>query len=226
VAPAAIGTRLNPRFRPAVESLEQIRKRIRTALPGADVIVVPNPSPANQPSLRVKRADALAVSRFLRDDPALRFDYVSNVTGVDWLDWTHREKVRVLRVVEGVEREFLDEMEFKRPGRLEVVYHLYSMALKHGPLVLRLRTDDRSDRNHVPSLTPIWRGCELQEREVYDLFGVIFDGHPDLRRILMWEGFLDHPMRKDYVDPDDYEYEPTAHDAVLERARARERPRP
>jgi NADH-quinone oxidoreductase subunit C len=203
-----------------VESLEQIRKRIGTALPGADVILVPNPSPADQPSLRVKRVDAREVARFLRDEPALQFDYVSNVTGVDWLDWTHREKVRVVRVVDGVEREFLDEMELKRPGRIEVVYHLYSMALKHGPLVLRLRTDDRSERNHVPSLTPVWRACEFQEREVYDLFGVIFDDHPDLRRILMWEGFRDHPMRKDYVDPDDYEYEPTAHDAVLERARA------
>jgi NADH-quinone oxidoreductase subunit C len=125
-------------------------------------------------------------------------------------------------VVEGVEREFLDEMEFKRPGRIEVVYHLYSMALKHGPLILRLRTENRADRNHLPSLTPIWRSCELQEREVYDLFGVIFDGHPDLRRILMWDGFRDHPMRKDYVEPDDCEYEPTAHDAVRERARARE----
>ena len=206
-----------------MESVDQIRKRIQAAVPGADVILVPNGSAADQPSLRVKRACALAVCRFLRDDPALQFDYVSNVTGVDWLDWTQREKVRVLRVVEGVERELLDEVEIKRPGRIEVVYHLYSMALKQGPLILRLRTDNRSDRTHVPSLTPIWRSCELQEREVYDLFGVLFEGHPDLRRILMWEGFRDHPMRKDYVDPDDYEYEPTAHDAVLERARAHQR---
>ena len=206
-----------------MESVDQIRRRIQTTVPGADVILVPNAGAADQPSLRVKRACALAVGRFLRDDPTLQFDYVSNVTGVDWLDWTQREKVRVLRVVEGVERELLDEVEIKRPGRIEVVYHLYSMALKHGPLILRLRTDNRSNRTHVPSLTPIWRSCELQEREVYDLFGVLFEGHPDLRRILMWEGFRDHPMRKDYVDPDDYEYEPTAHDAVLERARAHQR---
>jgi NADH-quinone oxidoreductase subunit C len=202
-----------------VESPDQICKRLRAALPRTDVVFVPNASPSNQPSLRIKRADALTVCRFLRDDPALQFDYVSNVTGVDWLDWVQREKVRVLRVVDGVEREFLDEMEIKRPGRIEVVYHLYSMALRQGPLVLRLRTDNRSDRTQVPSLTPIWRSCELQEREVYDLFGVIFDGHPDLRRILMWDGFRDHPMRKDYVDPDDYDYEPTPHDAVQERAR-------
>ena len=70
----------------------------------------------------------------------------------------------------------------------------------------------------IPSPTPIWRSAEFQEREIFDLFGVIFDGHPDLRRILMWNAFQDHPMRKDYVDPDDFEYEPTAHDQVLQRA--------
>jgi len=93
------------------------------------------------------------------------------------------------------------------------------MALRHGPVVLRLRTENRSDRVSLPSLTPVWRSCELQEREIFDLFGVRFAGHPDLRRLLMWDGYQDHPMRKDYVDPDDYEYEPTAHDRVLASSR-------
>ena len=64
-------------------------------------------------------------------------------------------------------------------------------------------------------------GCsaEFQEREAYDLYGIQFTGHPDLRRILMWDEFTDHPMRKDYVAPDDYEYEPTPHDEVLEKAK-------
>jgi NADH-quinone oxidoreductase subunit C len=105
------------------------------------------------------------------------------------------------------------------PGYLEVVYHLFSQQLKHGPLPIRLRTADRAAGVHLPSLTPIWRSAEFQEREIFDLYGVIFDGHPDLRRILMWDGFVDHPMRRDYVDPDDYEYEPTAHDEVLNRAK-------
>ena len=205
-----------------VEAVAQIKKRIEAAVPGAQISIVPNGSAASQPSLRVKRVDALAVCRFLRDDPQLQFDYVSNVTGVDWLDSVVREKVRVLRMVEGVEREYEDEMEIKRPGRLEAIYHLYSMALKQGPVILRMRTENRGDRAHLPSLTPIWRGCELQEREAYDLFGILFDGHPDLRRLLMWEGFKDHPMRKDYVEPDDCEYEPTPHETVLERVRARE----
>jgi len=92
------------------------------------------------------------------------------------------------------------------------------MSKKHGPLVLRLRTINRTDATHLPSLTPVWRSVEFQEREIFDLFGITFDGHPDLRRLLMWDEFTDHPMRRDYVEPDDYEYEPTAHDEVLEKA--------
>ncbi len=70
-----------------------------------------------------------------------------------------------------------------------------------------------------PSLTPVWRSAEWQEREIFDLYGIVFEGHPDLRRILMWDEFEDHPMRKDYVEPNDYEYEPTPHDAVLEKSK-------
>ena len=155
----------------------------------------------------------------LRDDPALRLDYASNVTGMDWLDTVVQEKRKVKQVIEGVEREIEETIEHKKPGYLEVVYHLYSMELKHGPLILRLRTANRTDNARVPSLTPVWRGAEFQEREAYDLYGITFEGHPDLRRILMWDGFKDFPMRKDYVEPDDYEYEPTPHDEVLEKAR-------
>jgi NADH-quinone oxidoreductase subunit C len=108
------------------------------------------------------------------------------------------------------------------PGYLEVVYHLYSMAKKHGPVIVRMRTGNRTDQVEMPSLTPVWRSAEFQAREIFDLFGVVFKGHPDLRRILMWDEFKDHPMRRDYVDPDDFEYEPTAHDEVLLRAKEHE----
>ena len=81
-----------------------------------------------------------------------------------------------------------------------------------------MRTANRTDQVELPSLTPVWRGAEFQEREVFDLYGVVFTGHPDLRRIFMWDGFKDHPMRKDYVEPDDNECEPTPHDEVLKRA--------
>jgi NADH-quinone oxidoreductase subunit C len=202
-----------------VESLDLIKARIEAAVPGVALEIVPNTNPASQPSLLVDNAHALAVARFLRDDPSLRLDYASNVTGVDWLDTVIQEKRKVTQVIEGVEREIELTTERKRPGYLEVIYHLYSMELKHGPLIFRLRTADRSDNARVPSLTPIWRGAEFQEREAYDLYGIIFEGHPDLRRILMWDEFKDFPMRKDYVEPDDYEYEPTPHDDVLEKTK-------
>jgi NADH-quinone oxidoreductase subunit C len=83
-----------------------------------------------------------------------------------------------------------------------------------------MRTGNRGDQVELPSLTPIWRSAEFQEREVFDLYGVVFAGHPDLRRLLMWDEFQDHPMRRDYVEPDDFEYEPTPHEAVLARADA------
>ena len=180
--------------------------------------IVPNASLAGQASLVVDNGHALAVARFLRDDPALRLDYASNVTGIDWLDAAVQEKRIVKQVIEGVERDIEETIEHKKAGYLEVVYHLYSMELKHGPLILRLRTANRSDNAQVPSLTPVWRGAEFQEREAYDLYGITFEGHPDLRRILMWDAFTDFPMRKDYVEPDDYEYEPTPHDDVVQKA--------
>jgi len=201
-----------------METLDQIKSRVEAAVPGAQLQIVPNDTPANQPSLVVDPEHALAVARFLRDDPQLRLDYASNVTGVDWLDKVTKEKVKVKKLVDGVEKEVEETIERTTPGYLEAVYHLYSMALKQGPVVLRQRSINRVDPVHLASLTPIYRGAEFQEREIYDLYGVIFDGHPDLRRILMWEGFKDYPMRKDYLPPDDFEYEPTPHDEVLERA--------
>jgi len=202
-----------------MEDLNQIRARIEGAVSGAQLQIIANDSPANQPSLAVDPAHALAVATFLRDDAQLRLDYCSNVTGVDWLDAELTEKVKVRKIVEGVEKEVEEVKKTSRPGYLEAVYHLYSMEKKHGPVVLRQRTAGRTDQVGVASLTPVWRGCEFQEREIFDLYGLSFEGHPDLRRILMWEGFKDHPMRKDYVEPDDYEYEPTPHDEVLEKAK-------
>lgn len=205
-----------------METLEQIKTRVETAIPGARLEIIPNESPSAQRSVLIDTEHAFAVAKFLRDDPQLHFDYASNVTGVDWLDTVLKEKVKVKKVVDGVEKEVEETVEKKRSGYLEAVYHLYSMALKHGALVIRMRTENRSDKVRLPSLTPIWRGCEFQEREIFDLYGIVFDGHPDLRRILMWDGFQDHPMRRDYAEPDDYEYEPTAHDKVLEKAKKHE----
>jgi len=202
-----------------VETLEQIKERVEAAIAGARLEIIPNDSPSGQRSLLVDNQHGLEVAKFLRDDPQLRLDYASNVTGVDWLDSILRQKLKVKKLIDGVEKEVEKATETKRRGYLEAVYHLYSMELKHGPVMIRLRTEHRADKAHLPSMTPVWRGCEFQERDIFDLSGVIFDGHSDLRRILMWDEFKDFPMRRDYVEPDDYEYEPTAHDKVLEKTK-------
>ena len=123
-------------------------------------------------ALIVPAAELTAVAKFLRDAAAYACDYLSNLTAADYPD---RKEI-------------------------EVVYHLYSMAKKHGLVTLKVRLPRNAAT--VASVTPLWRGAEFQEREVYDLYGVTFTGHPDLRRILMWDEFAGHPMRKDYVDED------------------------
>ena len=118
-------------------------------------------------SLILPKENWFSIAKYLKTDSAYRLDFLSSVTGVDYKEY------------------------------LEVVYHLYSIEKKEGPLTIKVRTDAQS--GFVPSVVPIWRSAEFQEREAYDLVGVKFEGHPDLRRILMWEGFQFHPLRKDYV---------------------------
>ena len=211
-----------------MKTAAEVLQAIKAALPQAGVELVNNPGPSAQHSLRLAPADALAVAVFLRDDAELALDYCSNATGVDWPDKEISEKVKVTKVVDGPdgtkEEKVVEEtVKHIEPGYLEAVYHLFSMKHKHGPVILRMRTVNRTDQVALPSLTPVWRSAEFQEREIFDLFGIVFTGHPDLRRILMWDEFEDHPMRRDYVDPDDYEYEPTPHDEVLKRAQEHEK---
>ena len=209
-----------------MDSPEQIKTRIESAVPGAKIDIVLNGSPSQQSSLLIDKEHARQIAQFLRDDAALRLDFCSNVTGMDWLDRVVTKKVIVKKIVEGEEKEAEETQQEKIPGYLEAVYHLYSIEHKHGPIIIRMRTNDRSAEAPLPSLTPIWRSAEFQEREIFDLYGIRFDGHPDLRRILMWDEFEDYPMRKDYREPDDYEYEPTPHDDVLEKAKQHYAPRP
>ncbi len=121
-------------------------------------------------SLVIPKEKIGAVAQFLKEHADYRMDYLSCLTGVDYKDF------------------------------LEVVYHLYSIEKKEGPIVLKVRTD--REKALVPSVTPIWRGAEFQEREAFDLLGINFEGHPDLRRILMWDTFEHYPLRKDYAQDD------------------------
>lgn len=124
----------------------------------------------NHVALMVSAEQLLDVAAALKDD--LGFDYLSSVTGVDLID----------------------------DDKLEVVYHVYSIEKGGGPVTLKVQAPRSSDAPTVPSLTPMWPGADFQEREVWDLYGVRFEGHPDLRRILMWDDFHGHPMRKDWKE--------------------------
>lgn len=188
--------------------LPSLVDRFARDLPPGAVAVRGNPSPCGQGSLLVDADVLIPLMTRLRDEAG--YDFLSNVTGVDWPDPALAD--RIAPPAEG------EEAVARDGGFLEVVYHLYSTGERNGPLVLRARTADRGAKARLPSVTPVYRSAEFQEREIFDLYGVVFTGHPDLRRILMWDEFVDHPMRKDYVAPADYEYEPTPHDHVLERA--------
>jgi NADH-quinone oxidoreductase subunit C len=205
-----------------METVEQLRDRLLGRFPTAAVTVVTNPGVAAEHALLLGAAQAREIAEFLRDDPVLRLDYCSNVTGIDWPDKeiTDTVKTTVADPAGGPAQVVETKTVRVEPGYLEAVYFLYSMAQKSGPVILRLRTANRTDAVTLPSLTPVWRSCDFQEREIFDLYGIVFAGHPDLRRLLLWDEYVDHPMRKDYVEPDDYEWEPTAHGEVLARAQA------
>jgi len=178
-----------------MEAIETIRDAVVEAVSGAQVEIIPSTPAAAQPALLVDREHVFAVAQLFKEDARWQMDFCSCVTAVDYLP------------------------KDDKPGHIEVVYHLYSVARKQGPVVLKVRAPRELEQCRVPSLTPLWRGCEFQEREAYDLYGVTFAGHPDLRRILMWDEFTDFPMRKDYEPPADYEWEPTPHDSTLDRAK-------
>jgi len=145
-----------------LQTVEEIKAAIEAAVPGAKVEVILNPGPAAEHSLLLSHAQAIDIATFLRDDPAFKFDFLSNLSGVDWLDKEITQKVKVTKpvtkTVDGpdgkVEQTVEETVEETRkrvePGYLESVYHLYSIALRHGPLVLRMRTANRSDQVEMP----------------------------------------------------------------------------
>src|SRR5712675_3761636 len=135
-----------------MESLDEIKTRIEAAEPGAKIEFVQNGSSSQQHSLLIDNEHAVAMAKFLRVDPALCLDFCSNVTGVDWLDRVVKKTTKVKKVVDGQEKEIVETTEEKTPGYLEAVYHLYSMTHKHGPVIIRMRTADRADGTHLPTL--------------------------------------------------------------------------
>lgn len=124
---------------------------------------------ASEITLVAKREGLAELMTWLRDEPSLRFNYLSDISGVDL-------------------------GEFASP-RFAVAYHLYSLDHNHR---LRVKVFLEEDDARVPTMWKVWKSSNWLEREVYDMFGVTFDGHPDLRRILMPADYDGHPLRKDF----------------------------
>ena len=122
---------------------------------------------ASDQSVVVKSESLLEVAKYLKSSPELDFDYLTNITAVDYYEY------------------------------FELVYQLTSLKHNHS-LMLKTRCYDR-DKPAAPSVVNLWRGADFQEREIYDLMGIRFDGHPNLKRIVLWQGFEGHPLRKDYL---------------------------
>jgi NADH-quinone oxidoreductase subunit C len=106
----------------------------------------------------------------------------------------------------------LSGVDYPKRNVIQVVYHLYSYRHRHAFV---LKVDAPRDAPVVPSVAGIWRHAEWQEREVFDLLGVAFEGHPDLRRILMPEDWPGHPLRKDFVEPEEYHGISTSRESLL-----------
>jgi NADH-quinone oxidoreductase subunit C len=121
----------------------------------------------------VEPAGLLEAMRFLRDDPVTAFDMLMDLTGVDYLGYPDR-----------------------RGPRFEVAYHLYSLERNQR---LRVRVGVPAEPCEVDSVVSLWPSANWMEREAWDLYGIRFRGHPDLRRLLLYEEFEGHPLRKDYA---------------------------
>jgi len=139
---------------------KDIAKQIEKKFPGGVV-------ESAAESLLVEAESLLEIAAYLKNTPGLDFNYLTAVSGVDYLDC------------------------------FEVVYQLTSLEHNHS-LVLKTRCYQR-DNPTLPSVVGLWRAADFQEREIYDLFGISFTGHPNLKRIFLWEGFEGHPLRKDFL---------------------------
>ncbi len=122
-----------------------------------------------QVSAVIKKDALLAILTFLKNDPDIHMDYLRDLCGVDYLG--------------------------KKTPRFEVVYHLYSIKFRH---MIRLKAEVPEEEPSIDSCEPLYRGANWHERECFDMFGITFNGHPDLRRILLPEDWEGHPLRKDY----------------------------
>jgi NADH-quinone oxidoreductase subunit C len=139
-------------------------QQLRAAMPEAIEEVS---SFRDQVTIRVFKDNLVAACTFLRDTPGLEFDFLTDLTAVDYPT---------------------------RPKRFDVVLHLYSMTQNH---LIRVKAAV-AENETIPTVSGVWKAANWEEREAFDMFGIVFEGHPDLRRILLAEDWEGYPLRKDY----------------------------
>lgn len=151
------------------EHLQNVVDALQKRYPDLDVI----PKADDWLEVNIGAEQASDFFSFIKESPGLAFDYLSDLTAVDYED-----------------------------KGFQIVYHLISMGIDVSGVGRKLviKIDVPRDNPHAPTAVNVWPTANFHEREVYDMFGVVFDGHPDLRRILMPENWVGHPLRKDYVD--------------------------
>jgi NADH-quinone oxidoreductase subunit C len=164
--------------------VDQLKQKFGDAITGANLENV-------DPWIEVAPASVVDICKYLRDEPSLAFDYCNSVTAVDYFEPDEKKAAKVTW-----------------QPHLEVVYHLFSMKHKHS-LVLkamlpRWQGPGLNELPEIPSVAGVWSTADWHERECYDLLGVRFTGHPNLRRILCPEDWVGHPLRKDYEMPLEY----------------------
>ena len=164
--------------------LDQLQKKFGDQIMGANL-------EALDPWVEVAPAGLVEVCTYLKNDPALQFDMLNCITGVDYFEPDPKKAAKA-----GFE------------PHLELVYHLSSVSKKHSLVVKvmlpRWKNDQPGELPEVPTVSTVWRTADWHEREVFDLSGVNFVGHPDLRRILCPEDWVGYPLRKDYEMPLEY----------------------
>lgn len=175
---------------------EVLATRIHELLPHA---IVNNDTAVDQLTLELSVAQLKTACKVLRDTPDLKFEMLMDLCGVDYLGYGQDEWETQQATLDGFSRGTeVNSIPLKQPAdkpRFAIVYHLLSITHNHR---LRLRVAIEDDWPIVPSVADIWDSANWYEREAFDLFGILFEDHPDLRRILTDYGFIGHPFRKDF----------------------------
>jgi NADH-quinone oxidoreductase subunit C len=153
-------------------------------------------------TLTIRREALCEVARTLKEDPSFQMNFLMDLTAVDYLGFGKQPSGKGAFASSGIPlappASLPDELPWPGPAttaRFEVVYHFFSLPLRHR---VRLKVPVEEADPEVDSLTPLWAAANWFEREVWDMFGIRFKGHPSLKRILMYEEFVGHPLRRDY----------------------------